>query len=161
MSKKYTVTLKDDLAERYDACKDSINLSQCCQQGLLPKLEYIERRDRPFEEKDMESVIERLKREKEEFEQDIKADGLKAGRVDAPYYHYSSLKTIVDFTDELNGNPYLEASALLDRLDDIGSDGEDIQTTHLENLPKEDWNLFLDGYIDGILAFWEQVEPKL
>lgn len=162
MTKKVTISVPDELHERMEKVRDSVNFSKVCQMALADKVSQVEHVEKILkgDADKMEQAIERLRREKQELESYWTKQGEKDGLFWAKDASYGELKHVVRFKEE---SEYQHDPALIDRSDEIFVDWlEAYIETQAEDLNDEDvwesWNL---GFQDGVQAFWDKVKKEL
>lgn len=140
MTQRITVTIADELYERLQKVKAGLNVSGLCQEaiGLAVRIEELK-----IEGQSMEALIERLRLEKKEDSQKWRIEGFEAGEVDALKLSYQEFRQI-EQTKEIDG--YLLEKLKLSRLNWF-SDVEE--------------NIYLEGWVEGVLNVWENVQNEL
>ena len=137
MSKQLTITVPDDLNDRLQ----NLNVSSICQQALSQAIviEEIKLGDLP----DMDKLIERLKIEKLQYVESWKAQGLKAGMEDALELNYDTF-TRLEETQEIDEDTryYLEEQ-------------------HFEYLEHPNKEMYIKGWVEGVLSVWKSVKDTL
>lgn len=141
VAQRITVTIPDQLHERLQQVKDKLNISGLCQQAIekAVEIEEIKFKDVP----NMEKLLERLRMEKQQSEDNWKKEGIKDGRADAMDLSYDEFRA-------LEGNE--------DIPDNIEIWVRDRNMEYLENLDEE---AYLEGWKEGALSVWEQVKDSL
>ena len=140
MAQRITVTLPDALHERLQRVKEALNVSQICQRAIeqVVEIEEIKLKEIPV----MEKVIERLRLEKQQSEATLKQDAVLDGKEDAV---------------ELSYDEFLQLEN-----DGISEDLlEWIQSKRIQYLEKPDTEVYLEGWKEGALSFWEQIKEQL
>lgn len=157
MSKKITISVPDFLHEKMEAWRDTFNLSRIFQDAVsnaIKKKEDI--RKRMKEDLSIPEIIERLKKEKQEVEDDCFERGEQSGLEWARRAHYFDLRNV-----------------LRQPVEALAGTGGSLQdyfktTFRQENLSRfqgESFNeyrkSFLSGWKQGVVDFWNIVKNKL
>ena len=146
-AKTITISIPDVLSKRLIAVKDNIkNLSAVCQEAIEREVTHQELLLK--EDEDMESVIKRLKSEKEKYDEQHKEHGYKDGFRDAKKMSYVHLMDVIK--GEENFWFTKPGERLQDRLDEIQN----------EDAAFDD-DMYVKGWQEGVKAFWEEVKSKL
>jgi len=97
MAQRINISVKDDLYERLQAFRDSINVSRICQEAITAEVQEKEDfRKRMNETPDMEDIIARLRRQSREGFVIVREKGIKDGEDWAKTAHYDDLFEAVD-----------------------------------------------------------------
>lgn len=159
MAKKITLSVPDELHEKMNKWRSSINFSKVFQstmKNIINKKEGFNKRI--SEDIDFSDIIERLKKEKEEFENKYKAFGQKLGMEWSKAAHYSDLLYALKWNpcegnilkDEKLGNYFIKIMS------------KDPHLNIKESL-KENKNLykFLTGWKESVNQFWSEIKDKI
>ena len=165
MVQRTTVGVPDELWKKMEKWKESLNYSKIFQTAIS---EVIKRKEglqlRLKEDFDMEATIERLREEKLDGEGDYFEFGKEEGFVLAKIAHYSELKYVVnDWEWEKGDDPrqqpegmeslgnYFES--IIENDEGLGFDkfGETYETL----------DRFVEGFIEGVKSFWNEIEDKI
>ncbi|MBD2296099.1 hypothetical protein H6G06_22115 [Anabaena sphaerica FACHB-251] len=155
MAQRITITLPDNLHERLQTFKENLNVSGICQQAidLAVQIEEIKvKTDIPA----IEKAIARLRKEKQEISAKWKETGFKDGLTDATEkLNYPTLKYVGEggdideqFPGMIHGVPvsvWLEAY-------------------NYQRYEKEDdfeYEIYDQGWIEGVIHVWEEIKDKL
>lgn len=139
-----TVYIPDDLFKQVEKHKDRINLSAIFQEALKRNLEKVSiSSTEQFPREELESAIERLRREKDELKQQDYEEGVKEGREWAlQRATYEELST------------YEENDSLPEHietwLNERRHDGEVI-----------DYDAFYEGWFKAVEEIWEAIKDKI
>lgn len=162
MAKKITISVPDELHEKMREWKSALNFSKVFQNAvasMISKKEIL--RHKLSEEIDLTSVIDRLKREKMEFESNIVENGKKDGLEWSKTAHYKELQYALSW--EPNGNPAKDeqlgdyfSQALKKYTKRLAATGRQAQN-RLNELSRN----YLDGWKEGVELFWNEVKDKL
>ena len=165
MAKKITISVPDELHEKMQEWKKSLNFSRIFQEAIS---DLIQKKDnfkkRLKEDPDMEAIIERLRKEKQESENEWFDQGKQDGIDWAKNSHYSEIKEALDFEFETNGWP--NCKAVGEYLEHLRSDTE-LEEEYYQLFGDNRWELslmglkYLEGFKKGILEFWNEIKDKL
>lgn len=161
MAKKMTLSVPDDLYEKMLEWKDSLNFSKVFQRAissLIQKKEDFQTRIQL--ELDQTAIIERLKKEKAESENNYFDVGKKEGLQWAKSAHYDDLQYALLWTpddkpthDKILGDYFQEKINQDDIMDyAVGSDPVSVNVFV---------KTYLEGWKEGVSEFWEQVKDKI
>lgn len=162
MAKRITISVPDDLHEKMKEWKTTLNFSRVFQQAVANMIRKKEAlRHKITEEIDLASVIDRLKREKFEFENTIVERGKKDGLEWSRTAHYRELQYALTWNpdenpskDEHLGDYF---SHILKKYRNwITETGRQAQSRLNEISLK-----YLDGWKEGVEIFWNEVKDKL
>lgn len=157
MTQKITLSIPDLLHEKLKEWRKSFNLSKMFQEALTDAIKTKEDfQKRVSEDFDMPDIIKRLQLEKLNWEKKFfklgKIEGLKWARI-APYADLLYVLNLKD-TYKLVSDPLTS-----DYFDQIY---HDIELEKYSNSGAVDHEqMFIDGWIKGVIGFWEQVKEKL
>jgi hypothetical protein len=179
MSKTLSFSIPDELHKTYLEHKDKIKISQICQDALSKAIKY---KTMKYETKDIESLKERLIKEKIMTASHYKELGFKHGAKDAyslKLEDFLRLENEPDFKqlkyeeegfsdphDLINcfnaskdsttyiGEFFRKITLMKDRY--IGEPSEEI----IEMTMELDWQ-YAEGWIDGVQSVWQQVRDDL
>jgi len=149
MAKKITVSVPDELHERMMVCKDSFNFSQVFQNAisdLIQKREDFQKRLKGDE--NMNAVIERLKKEKEESENVLFETGKNEGLRWAKMSHYDELMVIVNVEND---------KIPFQKLAEIDYGNEDFFSDQEHPIDEN----FEAGFVEGVKEFYDEIQAKL
>ena len=162
MTKKVTISVPDDIYEKMDKWRDSFNFSKVFQETIGEKIRRKEdfRKRLKGETEQMEQIVERLKREKYESEQNYFEDGKLVGLTWAKNSHFDHIMVMIkeemsfDFAMET-----LEQSFDWDELKEreVGDFPYGYYIRDLTRMPSK-WK---DGFREGVQEFWNEVEAHL
>ncbi|QSJ16899.1 hypothetical protein JYQ62_35445 [Nostoc sp. UHCC 0702] len=156
MAQRITITLPDNLHERLQMFKESLNVSGVCQQAidLAVQIEEIKvRTDIPA----MEKAIARLRKEKQEASAKWKQTGFKDGLIDATEeLNYLTLKYIGEggnINKPIPGTKYEPPVKM------------DLEHYRLEKYrEEEDYfepEIYTQGWIEGVIHVWKEIKDQL
>ncbi len=155
MTQKITLSIPDLLHEKLKEWRASFNLSKMFQEALTDAIQKKEEFQKRFsKDYNMSEIIKRLKQEKRIWEKQYYKLGKEEGLRWAKTAHYEDLLYVVEFNDTYE---LISHSRMSDYFDKI------YQSNELAKLPgsTDHEQLFLDGWSDGILEFWNHVKEKL
>lgn len=161
MAKKMTLSVPDDLYEKMLKWKDSLNFSNVFQRAmsaLIQKKEDFQARIQ--QELDQTAVLERLRKEKAESENNYFDVGKKEGLQWAKSAHYDDLQYALLWIpddspthDKVLGHYFQEKINQDDIMDyAVGSDPVCVN---------EFVKTYLDGWKEGVVDFWNQIKDKI
>ncbi len=164
MTKRQNITIPDGLGDRLEKVKQRINVSRVCQEALERAVDREEFLNKGAEE--MEAVIERLKSEKDEYNERFEKDGFEDGYTDAKGMNYEELQDLGDDLRAIANEPHLEwgaesvcrSLAWDNWLKDEMRDREDCVRERGEGFDQEH---YLIGWLKGVAEFWAEVEEQL
>lgn len=171
MVKKFNLSVPDELAERIEARRDYLgSLSAIFQDAVAKKLQQKEDFERRIkEETSMEEVIERLKAEKTKAETDYFSKGKQDGLKWAKSASYTDLQYAIRFDPgELTAHGMMYPPDAILRDERLGDYFSEILETHPLMRPEDEDDIlndfaeeWLNGWIEAINAFWDEVSDKL
>ncbi len=150
MACKLSITIPDELGTRLEAVKTHFNVSGVCAAALESEVRRQELSMK--EDKTMADTIERLRSEKREALQSLRDDAREVGYKGAKDMSYTEL---------------CEAKSV--------DDGEEVihRTVSWDNWLKdqvenaaEEWDMFdediyIEGWLEGVMKFWEEVQGQI
>ncbi|MBW8015073.1 MAG: hypothetical protein FVQ82_02730 [Planctomycetes bacterium] len=142
-TKQISVTLPDGLYERLQTVKNSFMVSRVCQEAIEKEVYRQELILKGTQE--MENVIERLKVEKEEHDEQFVQNGYSDGLDDATRLEYAALLDISK--NGWNCDSYQEIFE--DWLREQAQENSD-------NVDK-----YIEGWLKGVIAFWNEVKDEI
>lgn len=151
---RVTLSVPDELMNRIEAVKDRVNMSRVFQAAITARVEQLEHlKKQATEDTNMLEIIERLKTEKVQAEDQSYERGREAGLRLAKTLPYSDLRYAAEeyeLTD--NFSCAIEDSVFGDYIKDEIQDEPDyvINFTRWEK-----------GFLDAIQAFWAEVKEKI
>lgn len=148
MAQRVTVTISDSLAKRLDAVKANFNISAVCQEAIEHEVTRQELIQKGSE--DMDNVIERLKMEKEKYNEQYIEQGRKDGYSDGKKMEYDEIMEIV------NGNESIYRTEVY-----FGWLQDEIKDLENYNDGSFDENAYLQGWVEGVKSFWEEIKDQL
>ena len=162
MAKKITLSVPDDLYEKMAEWKSSLNFSKVFQNamcGMINKKEALTSKIR--KEIDLSSIVDRLKKEKIDYEFNITEWGKKDGIEWCRTAHYHELQYALawqrfnnpDLDEEL-GEYFSDMFAKYkNRIAATGKKAQDRFSDFSEK--------YLKGWKEGVELFWNEVKDKL
>ena len=162
MAKKVTISVPDELHERMKEWRSSMNFSQIFQKSIsnmIRKKEALQQKI--HDELDLSSVVERLKREKAEFEANFIEEGKRAGLEWSRTAHYQELQYALGWTP--GKNPFKDEH-LGDYFSQVlKNQSERFSTTG--RMAQKRFQGFIETYLcgwkEGVESFWEEVKDKV
>lgn len=155
MTQKITLSIPDLLHEKLKAWRDSFNLSKMFQEAVTDAIQKKEEFQKRFsKDYNMTEIIKRLKQEKLICEKQYYTLGKDEGLRWAKTAHYEDLLYVVGTNDTYR---LISDSRMSDYFDKI------YQSNELANQSGavDHEQLFIAGWSDGILEFWNHVKEKL
>jgi len=162
MAKKVTISVPDELYEKMIEWKSSLNFSRVFQNavsGVIQKKEALTSKIR--NEIDFSSVVDRLKKEKIDYEFNIMECGKKDGLEWCKTAHYRELQYALTWM------PYNSP----DRDEELGDYFSDMFEKYKKRISAsgqkaQDWfsifsEKYLSGWKEGVELFWSEVKDKL
>lgn len=179
MTKKITISVPDELHEKMTIWRDHFNFSKVFQDavgGLIKQKEDFKKRLKG-KEQEMEAIIERLKREKEESDHEWIDQGKLDGLDFAKSAHYDELQyalrweTVKEIQEKADGYPLnyspAEDDVLGDYFRDIIMDEDILEPLGMEEsspgnyAPNQAYAEWENGWKEGIKEFWNEIKSKL
>ena len=157
MTRKITLSIPDLLHEKLEDWRKSFNLSKMFQDALAEAIQKKEEFQRRFQDDlSMSETIERLRQEKKISEGNYSENGKREGFRWAKSAHYDDLMYALDFDSAA-------AMAHDERLAAYFS-----STMEQEHSMEQSGNelnkytkLFLEGWLQGVNEFWNEIKEKL
>lgn len=143
VAERITITLPNDLYKRLQTVKDKLNVSRLCQTTIerAVTIEEIKLKDIAV----MDKVVERLRLEKQEANQEWKETGLSHGLEDAQELSYDDFRAIEKGEiSEDNREWVLEKN-----FDDDAKPDSD------------EFDVYLEGWTEGVLHFWDEIKNRI
>ena len=148
------VAVPDDLYERYQAIKDDVgNVSAMFQQALEQKIELIESQIKATSNK--EKIVNKLRYQKKNFDNQIFNSGKTEG---------------LNFVEELTYEEFLELEKLADDQYELDNQGIALSLDHFpydikdKIFPKDftgEEEIFLKGWLEGVMEFWDKAKEAI
>ncbi|MEH2383111.1 MAG: hypothetical protein V7K27_30215 [Nostoc sp.] len=156
MAQRITITLPDNLHERLQMFKESLNISGVCQQAidLAVQIEEIKvRTDIPA----MEKAITRLRKQKQEASAKWKQTGFKDGLIDATEkLDYLTLKYIGEGGDIEESIPGIKNEpTVMMWVEHFKFARYEIEEDYFES------EIYTQGWIEGVIHVWKEIKDKL
>ena len=162
MATKVTITVRDELWDRLKEVKDRFNVSRVCQAALEREVGIQEILLK--EKQDMETVVDRLRAEKEKHDERYREMGRKHGIHEAKRLPYEMLMDIVSYGEAMEQDPHLdwyenmyqnnfyaELELLL----------KDVKNNEGANDPAFDEENYCLGWVEGVMETWEEIKDEL
>lgn len=148
------VAVPDDLYERYQTIKDDVgNVSAMFQQALEQKVELIESQINATSNK--EKIVNKLKYQKKNFDNQVFNSGKTKG---------------LNFVEKLTYKDFLELEKLADAHYELGNKGLTLELDDFpydiqdEILPEDftgEQEIFLKGWLEGVMEFWDKTKEAI
>ncbi|MBR3663577.1 MAG: hypothetical protein IKN64_02865 [Desulfovibrio sp.] len=161
MTKKFSVGISDSLAARLEPFKDKISPTAVFQNAMEKQIETLEQQKKRLEGEDMEAIIERLRKEKAEYEDTKFDEGEEEGYEFAKSASYEELlyaaTTLAETCDLAERDLFKDAllGGYFASLEDENGDNL------LKVLDEEAYGKWLAGWAYGVSAFWREVGSKI
>lgn len=160
---KITISVPDELYEKMQEWKSSLNFSKVFQNavsGMIQKKEALTSKIR--NEMDFPSIVDRLKKEKIDFELNVKEWGKKDGIEWCKTAHYHELQYALSWIapyknpdqDEELGDYFSHMFKKYKK--QITASGKKAQDAVIDFSEK-----YLKGWKEGVELFWKEVKDKL
>lgn len=161
MTQKITLSIPDRLHEKLNEWRSSFNLSKMFQDALSDAIEKKEVLSKKLsEEFDMTQIINRLQQEKEQWLKNFYNAGRKRGFGWAQGAHYQDLLYVLDCNDTCNsGQEIVRNSRFKAYFKDL-YDAYDL-TRYAQKGGVDHEKKFLQGWFDGVNAFWNEVREYI
>ena len=143
VAERITITLPNDLYKRLQTVKDKLNVSGLCQTTIerAVTIEEIKLKDIAV----MDKVVERLRLEKQEANQEWKETGLSDGLEDAHELSYEDFRAI-----EKGGISSDHRYWVLQK-----NFNYDVQPD------SDEFDVYLEGWTEGVLHFWDEIKNRI
>jgi hypothetical protein len=145
MAQNINISLPEELFERLKEVKNQINVSGVCQNALETEIEFCELKMKGS----TMSTIERLTRQKEQFDEKYIEQGKAAGIKDAGEMDYEDLMEVVNANERIYKTDYYQ-NEMEDQLKEISNDD-----------PAFNEDKYLEGWVEGVNEFWEEIKDEL
>ena len=139
LAERLTISIPSDLYNRLQKVKADLNISKICQTAIESRVTFEEIYKQ--EKNQMQALIDKLRKEKEEIETNAHETGLKEGLEDAKELTYTEFK-------------YIETNNAL---------SEDLTEWLQNHRMDEDTDItaYKKGWIEGVLQIWSDVKDKI
>ena len=163
MAQKITLSIPDMLHEKLTEWRSSFNFSKIFQEALTEAIQKKEALQRRFsEEFDMPDIIRRLQEEKQAWENRSYRAGKTEGLRWARSAHYEDLLYVVHTIDTYDQK---DTYTLIGHKDYQSYFQEVYETHNLGRYSAEAGvdheRKFMDGWMDGVTAFWNEVKAQI
>ncbi len=161
MTQKITLSIPDRLYEKLNAWRSAFNLSKMFQDALSDAIEKKEAfSKRLCEEFDMSQIINRLQQEKAQWLNNFYNAGRNLGFGWAQAAHYQDLLYVLDCDDTCDaGHEIVRHNRFKAYFEHI-YDAYDL-TRYAQQGGVDHEKRFLEGWFDGVNAFWNQVRELI
>ncbi|HKL81676.1 MAG TPA: hypothetical protein VJ879_04105 [Desulfobacter sp.] len=161
MTQKITLSIPDRLYEKLNEWRSAFNLSKIFQDALSDAIEKKESFSKKFcEEFDMTQIINRLQQEKAQWLKNFYNAGRTRGFGWAQGAHYQDLLYVLDHNDTCNFGQEIvrhnRFKAYFEHIYDAHNLTRYAQQGNVDHEKK-----FLEGWFDGVNAFWNQVREQI
>lgn len=157
MAQKITLSIPDMLHEKLTQWRSSFNFSKLFQEALTEAIQKKEALQRRFsEEFDMPEIIQRLKEEKEAWENKFFRAGKRQGLKWARSAHYEDLLYVLHHEDTYE---VVEHDSLKVYFQEIYRDYELGKYSGEGGAEHE--RKFMDGWFQGVRSFWNEIKEQI
>jgi len=161
MTQKITLSIPDRLYEKLNEWRSAFNLSKMFQDALSDAIEKKESFSKKFcEEFDMTQIINRLQQEKAQWLKNFYNAGRTRGFGWAQGAHYQDLLYVLEHNDTCNSGQEIvrhnRFKAYFEHIYDAHNLTRYAQQGNVDHEKK-----FLEGWFDGVNAFWNQVREQI
>lgn len=157
MAQKITLSIPDMLHEKLTEWRSSFNFSKLFQEALTDAIQKKEALAKRFsEEFDMPEIIQRLREEKEAWENKFYRSGKRQGMAWARAAHYEDLLYVLHQEDtyDIIGNERFK-----DYFEKIYEDHELGRYSGEGGVDHE--QKFMDGWFKGVRTFWSEIKEQI
>lgn len=157
MAQKITLSIPDMLHEKLKQWRDSFNFSKMFQDAVTDAIQKKEEFQKRFsQEFDMPEVVKRLQQEKQAWVKQFYKLGRNEGIRWGKSAHFEDLLYVLHVQDTYELVQDTRLSAYFKNI--LGSYGVDQFTLDGQ---KDHKKMFLDGWMNGVNDFWNQVKEVL
>lgn len=157
MVKAVNITLPDSLHERLQAVRTDLSVSAICQAAIEHAVSMKEIKMKALSKK--ESVIERLRLERQKSEEEWFDCGKNDGLKDAENLSYEDFEQIWDLYESKNE---LERYGHWIELHQFPEDFHELLQERMDGYsPKPIKENYLAGWIDGVTDFWDEIKDEI
>ncbi|MCG8473393.1 MAG: hypothetical protein MI742_16260 [Desulfobacterales bacterium] len=162
MTKKVTISVPDELYERMKAWRSTMNFSQVFQRSIgsmIRKKEALQQKI--HDEFDLTSVVDRLRREKAEFEANFVEEGKRAGLEWSRTAHYRELQYALAWTPSKNPFKDEHLGDYFSQMLKTESERFAITGRMVQKRFQEFIDTYLLGWKEGVEIFWNEVKDHV
>ncbi|WP_319577498.1 hypothetical protein [uncultured Desulfobacter sp.] len=161
MTQKITLSIPDRLHEKLNEWRSSFNLSKMFQETLSDAIEKKERFSKKFcEDFDMTQIINRLQQEKAQWLKNLYNAGRKRGFGWAQGAHYQDLLYVLDHDDTYDSGQKIVRHSRFKAYFEHVYDAHNL-TRYAQQGDVDHEKKFMEGWFDGVNAFWNQVREHI
>ena len=153
MAHNLTITVGDELWDSMQKCRKRLKIAQICQKALQAEVNKFEQL--PKGVINMETIIERLREEKKEFESDSYTKGYEQGLKWAQEASFSDLSHYADLKELLSSTILPDQLFIPEDEIEFKRDIEQAEETEY------DWVEFQKGWLAAVIYFWDTVSDKI
>jgi hypothetical protein len=157
MAQKITLSIPDMLHEKLTEWRDSFNLSKMFQEAVADAIQKKEEIQKRFsQEFDMSEVVKRLQQEKQAWLRQFYRLGRKEGVAWGKSAHFEDLLYVLHVPDtyelvqDVRLKEYFDSTLNRYGVDRFSIEGK-----------ADHKKMFLDGWMNGVTEFWNQVKEAL
>ncbi|WP_321492869.1 hypothetical protein [uncultured Desulfobacter sp.] len=161
MTQKITLSIPDRLYEKLNEWRSSFNLSKMFQDALSDAIEKKEAFSKKLcEEFDMTQIVHRLQQEKEQWLKNFYNAGRNRGFGWAQAAHYQDLLYVLDCEDTCTTEQEIVRHSRFKAYFDHIYDAHGL-TRFARQGGVDHEKKFLEGWFDGVNAFWNEVREHI
>ena len=161
MTQKITLSIPDRLHEKLNEWRSSFNLSKMFQDALSDAIEKKERFSKKFcEDFDMTQIINRLQQEKAQWLKNLYNAGRNRGFGWAQGAHYQDLLYVLDHEDTYDSGQEIVRHSRFKAYFEHVYDAHNL-TRYAQQGDVDHEKKFMEGWFDGVNAFWNQVREHI
>jgi len=156
LSQRLTISVPDELYERLQAVKDSLNISQVCQVAIEKQVKLLEIKSMSTDTK--EKLIQRLKNTRQEFLEQEREKGADyaAAILESDSLTYRDFMTLKESFSLMNQGVKLRLAYLPEwAREEIQNSVEEQDDAILDE------DMFLNGYLSTLQEAWEEVKGEV
>ena len=162
MAKKVTISVPDELYERMKEWRSSMNFSQVFQRSISSMIRKKEAlQEKLHEDFDFSSVVERLRREKAEFEANFMEEGKRAGLAWCRTAHYRELQYALAWNPGKNPLKDEHLGDYFSHMLKKHSETFSITGRTAQKKFQRFIDTFLSGWKEGVEMFWNEVKDHV
>ncbi len=161
MAKKITVSVPDELHQKMTEWRESFNFSKIFQMAVSSMIQRKEEfQQRMRSNIDMGAIVERLRQEKAESQSESSELGKKEGVKWARSAHYEELQYALRWLPEKDPQ---RNEVMGDYFMTLFASDRELQLIAPEGTAKsnEFVRMFLQGWKEGVEAFWNEIKDKI
>ena len=151
MTKNITITVNDDFYKEFQSKKPQIgNVSELCRQAIKQQMDMIGEKDTKF--------LEAIRAQKQAFQDEEYNEAKVTGYREGKQFNYR------EYRELLNWNNNFRTDSKQIRQEDLPPSFQQCfkeYWSYEDNKTPEDEEVFLAGWVDGFLKFWQEVDNQV